>query len=61
MCGHGMVPATKFIEASGKAFNTIPPTDFGFYEMIRAEGSKGEWKDSMRSTKGFSERRSVIV
>jgi hypothetical protein len=28
------VPETKFIECSGKAFNTIPPGDFGFYEMI---------------------------
>jgi hypothetical protein len=25
---------TKFIEASGKSFNTIPPSDYGFYEMI---------------------------
>jgi len=29
-------PATKFIEASGKAFNTIPPTDYTFYETINA-------------------------
>jgi hypothetical protein len=28
------VPETKFVEASGKAFNTIPPSDFGFFEMI---------------------------
>jgi hypothetical protein len=28
------VPETKFIEASGKSFNTIPPSDFGFFEMI---------------------------
>ena len=28
------VPATKFVEASGKSFNTIPPSDYGFYEMI---------------------------
>jgi hypothetical protein len=27
-------PPTKFIEASGKAFNTIPPGDYGFFEMI---------------------------
>ena len=27
-------PETKFIEASGKAFNTIPPGDYGFFEMI---------------------------
>ncbi|QDV24954.1 DUF1254 domain-containing protein [Aureliella helgolandensis] len=28
------VPETKFIDASGKAFNTVPPSDFGFFEMI---------------------------
>jgi hypothetical protein len=27
---------TKFIEASGKSFNTIPPTDYTFYEKIDA-------------------------
>lgn len=30
------VPETKFVEASGKSFNTIPPGDFGFFEMINA-------------------------
>jgi len=30
------VPATKFVEASGKSFNTIPPNDFSFFEMINA-------------------------
>jgi hypothetical protein len=28
------VPETKFIEASGKSFNTIPPSDFAFFQMI---------------------------
>jgi hypothetical protein len=28
------VPPTKFVEASGKSFNTIPPSDYGFFEMI---------------------------
>lgn len=28
------VPATKFVDATGKAFNTIPPSDYGFFEMI---------------------------
>ena len=28
------IPETKFTDASGKAFNTIPPSDFGFFEMI---------------------------
>ncbi len=30
------IPETKFIEASGKAFNTIPPSDVGFFDMINA-------------------------
>ena len=28
------IPPTKFIEASGKSFNTIPPNDFPFVEMV---------------------------
>ncbi len=28
------IPQTKFVEASGKSFNTIPPSDYGFFEMI---------------------------
>ncbi|MGB5249631.1 MAG: DUF1254 domain-containing protein, partial [Gammaproteobacteria bacterium] len=28
------IPPTKFVEGSGKSFNTIPPSDFGFFEMI---------------------------
>jgi hypothetical protein len=28
------VPETKFVEGSGKSVNTIPPGDFGFFEMI---------------------------
>jgi len=30
------VPATTFVEASGKSFNTIPPNDFSYFEMINA-------------------------
>ena len=30
------VPPAKFIEASGMAFNTIPPNDYSFFEMINA-------------------------
>jgi hypothetical protein len=30
------LPATNFVEASGKSFNTIPPSDFSFFEMINA-------------------------
>jgi hypothetical protein len=32
--GEPKIPDTKFIEISGKSFNTIPPSDFGFFEMI---------------------------
>lgn len=28
------VPATKFVNATGKSFNTIPPSDYTFYEML---------------------------
>ena len=28
------IPKTKFVEASNLSFNTIPPSDFGFYEWI---------------------------
>ena len=35
------VPPTKFVEASGKSFNTIPPSDFSFFEMINAQRAAG--------------------
>jgi hypothetical protein len=28
------IQETKYVEASGKAFNTIPPNDFSYFEMI---------------------------
>jgi hypothetical protein len=28
------IPETKFVEGSGLAFNTIPPSDFGFFELL---------------------------
>jgi len=28
------IPETKFVDVSGKSFNTIPPSDFGFYEFL---------------------------
>jgi len=28
------IPATKFVEGSGKSFNTIPPGDYTFFEMV---------------------------
>ena len=36
LAGEPKIPETKFIEASGMSFNTIPPSDFGFFEMINA-------------------------
>ena len=30
------IPETKFVEGSGKEFNTIPPSDYSFFEMINA-------------------------
>jgi hypothetical protein len=30
------VPATTFVDAGGKSFNTIAPNDFSFFEMINA-------------------------
>ncbi|MBA1348207.1 DUF1254 domain-containing protein [Rhizobium sp. WYCCWR 11146] len=30
------LPETRFLEAGGKAFNTIPPSDYSFFEMINA-------------------------
>jgi hypothetical protein len=28
------IPETKFVEGSGMAFNTIPPSDFGFFALL---------------------------
>jgi hypothetical protein len=36
LAGNPPVPETKFVEATGKAFNTIPPNDYAFFEMIDA-------------------------
>jgi hypothetical protein len=36
LAGNPPVPETKFVEATGKAFNTIPPNDYRFFEMINA-------------------------
>jgi hypothetical protein len=32
--GEPKIAETKFVEVSGKAFNTIPPSDYGFFELI---------------------------
>lgn len=34
IAGEPKIPETKFIEGSGRSFNTIPPSDYGFFEMI---------------------------
>jgi len=34
LAGEPKIPEMKFIEGSHVAFNTIPPSDFGFFEMI---------------------------
>lgn len=34
LAGEPEVPEMKFIDVSGKAFNTIPPSDYGFFELI---------------------------
>jgi hypothetical protein len=34
LAGEPKIPEMKFINASGMSFNTIPPSDYGFFEMI---------------------------
>jgi hypothetical protein len=34
IAGEPKIPETKFIEVSGLSFNTIPPSDYGFFELI---------------------------
>ena len=34
IAGEPEIPETKFIEGTGLAYNTIPPSDFGFFELI---------------------------
>jgi hypothetical protein len=34
IAGEPKIPETKFIEGSGLAFNTIPPSDAGFFDLI---------------------------
>ncbi|MCX5520785.1 DUF1254 domain-containing protein [Kaistia defluvii] len=34
LAGEPKVPETKFIEGSDLSFNTIPPSDFGFFELL---------------------------
>lgn len=34
LAGEPKIPETKFIEASGLSFNTIPPSDAGFFDLL---------------------------
>ena len=34
LAGEPKIPEMKFIEGTGLSFNTIPPSDYGFFEMI---------------------------
>ncbi|MDK1489759.1 DUF1254 domain-containing protein [Sinorhizobium sp. 7-81] len=34
IAGEPKIPEMKFIEGSGLSFNTIPPSDYGFFELI---------------------------
>ena len=34
LAGEPTIPEMRFVEGTGLAFNTIPPSDFGFFEMI---------------------------
>jgi hypothetical protein len=34
IAGEPKIPETKFIEGTGRAFNTIPPSDAGFFDLI---------------------------
>lgn len=34
IAGEPKIPETTFIEGSGRSFNTIPPSDYGFFELI---------------------------
>jgi hypothetical protein len=36
LAGEPEVPAMTFIEATGASVNTIPPSDYGFFEMLNA-------------------------
>ena len=36
LAGEPKIPETTFIDASGKSFNTIPPSDYSFFAMIDA-------------------------
>src|SRR5690606_5373299 len=34
IAGEPEIPETKFVEVSEQSFNTIPPSDYGFFELI---------------------------
>ena len=41
LAGEPKVPETKFIEGTGARVNTIPPSDYGFFEMIERQRPGG--------------------
>lgn len=41
IAGEPRIPETRFIEATGRSFNTIPPSGHRFFEMIN-ENSQNE-------------------
>ena len=41
------IPETKFVEGTGLPFNTIPPSDYGFFEMIN-ENVQSQPADELR-------------
>ena len=45
LAGEPKMPEMKFIDATGLAFNTIPPSDYGFFELIN-ENVQNEPADS---------------
>jgi hypothetical protein len=34
LAGEPRIPQMKFVEGSGVSFNTIPPSDYGFFELV---------------------------
>jgi hypothetical protein len=32
--GNRPIPPTKFVEGSGRSFNTVPPSDYSYFEMV---------------------------
>ena len=50
------VPETVFVEGSGKAFNTVPPSDFGFFELMNEVGAGRARRQHERRADGAAGR-----